>query len=385
MLSSNLPLQHKIIEYKPTHDRIEIIGSGQLDSAGQVTQAIATPAQELPQTVVELSPTQLTHIDGIPRYSNSEIQTFKKCRRKWWLTYVRQLAPNTPDSITGTRAIGNRIHRVMQRYYVPAHEHSNDLISALEDVIRDDWAAIEEQYRPLGGVTQEIIGAYRKQCDLERAMVEGYVDWLAETGADSDFEVIESEGYLEAQLPGVNAMIVGRLDVRVRRFSDQKKYFIDHKTLGTFLEAGLALGMDEQMLTYMVLELLHDPVDSLSVGAIYNMIRRVKRTGTAKPPFYRRMEVQHSPKELANFTQRLIRIINEMEFIKQRLLATNDISIVYPSPTRDCHWSCPHVTVCRMFDDGSRAEDALASLYKAHDPYAYYVAPQQAETHDNQL
>ena len=41
--------------------------------------------------------------------SNSEIQVFKDCRRKWWLNYYRRLMPRKKD-YTGALALGSRIH-----------------------------------------------------------------------------------------------------------------------------------------------------------------------------------------------------------------------------------------------------------------------------------
>jgi hypothetical protein len=35
----------------------------------------------------------ITNNSGAYRVSNSEIQTFKDCRRKWWLAYDRKLKP----------------------------------------------------------------------------------------------------------------------------------------------------------------------------------------------------------------------------------------------------------------------------------------------------
>ena len=40
--------------------------------------------------------------------SNSEIQVFKDCRRKWWLNYYRRLQPKKKE-FTGALALGSRI------------------------------------------------------------------------------------------------------------------------------------------------------------------------------------------------------------------------------------------------------------------------------------
>ena len=50
------------------------------------------------------------------RISNSEIQTFKDCRRKWWLSYYRRLKPKSAN-MTGALALGSRIHEALDMYY----------------------------------------------------------------------------------------------------------------------------------------------------------------------------------------------------------------------------------------------------------------------------
>ena len=50
------------------------------------------------------------------RLSNSEIQVFKDCRRKWWLNYYRRLQPKQKD-YTGALALGSRIHEALDQHY----------------------------------------------------------------------------------------------------------------------------------------------------------------------------------------------------------------------------------------------------------------------------
>ena len=50
------------------------------------------------------------------RISNSEIQTFKDCRRRWWFTYYRRLQPRERN-FTGALALGSRIHEALDQYY----------------------------------------------------------------------------------------------------------------------------------------------------------------------------------------------------------------------------------------------------------------------------
>jgi len=78
------------------------------------------------------------------RLSNSEIQTFKDCRRRWWFTYYRRLQPKEKQR-TGALALGSRIHEALDQHYstgkslLEAHsalveEEKKSLLSEFKDV-----------------------------------------------------------------------------------------------------------------------------------------------------------------------------------------------------------------------------------------------------------
>lgn len=337
---------------------------------------LPTPPQEPSSAVPVLSPWQLTQQDGILRVSNSEVQTFKRCRRRWWLAYYRRLVPLAePD--TGVSAVGGRIHRALRWHYHADPALRVDVRDAIEAVVAADWKAICERYFAQDGasVPPAVQVAFRKESDLERTMVEGYVKWLAETGADSELQVVGSEQYLEADLPGYvgQVRLVGKLDARVRRTSDGVRLFMDHKTLGAFGPLVRVLPMNEQMLFYILLESLQED-DERCAGALYNMLRRVLRTSRANPPFYQRVEVHHNPRQLDSFLRRTVGTVTEIMALRTKL-ATEDahIDVAYPTPNQDCTWQCRYVDVCPMFDDGSRVESALAAQFSPGDPSGYYV------------
>lgn len=314
-----------------------------------------------------LTPSERTLLDGVARYSNSEVQLFADCRRRWYLTHVLRLRPRH-ESPVGVRQVGDRLHRALQEYYVPAGPR--DPRDVLEQLVREDWAALGDH------VDEETALAFRKDADLERVMLDGYVAWLAETGEDAELTVVEPEAYLEADLPGTDVRIIGRIDVRVRRTApatSSQRLFLDHKSTGSINQLVRFLPMHPQVLHYMLLEQLQADEQDPVVGALYNIMRRVKRTASAKPPFYVRVEVHHSPVELLAFRRRLAGAVNEIELIRAQLELTGDhLRFAYPRPTQDCSWKCPFAQVCPMFDDGSRVEAALDDLFVVGDPHDYY-------------
>jgi hypothetical protein len=198
--------------------------------------------------------------------TNSNVQTFKRCRRKWWLTWYRGLARREEDML-GIRRTGSRIHQALQAYYVPENETPTDPRDALERALTEDWTLIKQAADARGHdefVVADMEAKFRKTADLERAMIEGYVEWITETGCDAELRVIKSETQVSAPLfdyvradgevQPVHAL--GLLDVRAYRTSDGVRMFIDHKTVGDLKTPSMTLPQNEQMLHYHLLEWL---------------------------------------------------------------------------------------------------------------------------------
>ena len=131
--------------------------------------------------------------------------------------------------------------------------------------------------------------------------------------------------------------------------------------------------MNEQILTYMLLEALKNGEENRSDGGIFTMLRKVKRTASAKPPFYDQIEVRHNIFTLRAFWNRIHGVIVDMMRVRKGLDEGQDPNyLAYPTPTRDCKWKCQFFTICPMIDDGSAAEEALSEMFEEADPYGYY-------------
>jgi PD-(D/E)XK nuclease superfamily protein len=306
-------------------------------------------------------------VNGVRLVSNSEVQTFKACRRKWWLTYHRALTSRQTE-FSGIRSIGTRLHLALSAYYTPGYTDSVNPLEAHVKAAEEDMAAYLANAEERGFVADT--APLLRDFSLERIMLEGYMQWLEETGADSDLEIISSEQYMEAELkPGVK--IIGKIDARTRSRTTGRRKFIDHKSVQVFVKPQL-LRQNEQFLHYELLESLSGETERCD-GAFYNQLRRVKRTATAKPPFYKRETVEHNRYELDSYLKRLRGTIREIELTEKRLEQGIDpLFLVPPTPTQDCDWKCPFVKVCPLFDDGSRVEAALESQFVQHDPLSYY-------------
>lgn len=302
------------------------------------------------------------------RLSNSEIQTFKDCRRRWWLTYYRRMQPKNKD-YTGALALGSRIHSALDEYYA----QGVPLLDAYADLVVKDKALLEADWRDTTSLDSE--------AELGRIMLEGYLQWVEENGIDSELEMISTEEKITASLFNGEVELTGKLDMRVRRKIDGVRMFRDFKTVGGSLGdfANLA-PMNEQILTYMLLESTKADESERSEGGIFTMLKKVKRTANARPPFYEQIEVRHNIFTLRSFWNRIHGVIADLMRVRKALDdGENHAYVAYPSPTRDCKWKCQFFSICTMFDDGSSAEQALTEMFEKSDPYAYYESEKGSE------
>ena len=163
--------------------------------------------------------------------------------------------------------------------------------------------------------------------------------------------------------------------MRVRRKSDGVRMFRDFKTVGgSFADFASQAQMNEQILTYMLLESAQNKEPGeRSEGGLFTMLKKVKRTANAKPPFYEQIEVRHNVFTMRSFWQRIHGTISDLLSVKKALDAGADPNFVaYPRPGKDCKWKCQFYTICPLIDDGSAAEAAISEMYEVSDPYGYY-------------
>lgn len=318
------------------------------------------------------------------RLTNSEMKLWRRCRRQWYLAYYLKKGKAEPDFGRPT-SLGSRVHNALELLYANQLELESsggegwdevDVIAFLKEGIADD---IEK----FPGYEAEIT----KEGDLAVRMLEGYLQWLEETGNDQFLKVVQPEQGVEIPLTsggpsapeGVN--LLSKIDVRVRDERDASMWALEHKTVQSLQMPLPTLQIDTQLLTEHLVEFLHmletvDPVEAdkqRADGVLYNMLRKVKRTANAKPPFYGRTAVRHNMTELRNHWRHVVAQAREIIDAHERLDAgESHHSVVYPSPTRDCNWDCPFFNVCPLMDDGSDWEGALSDLYVDIDPLDRY-------------
>jgi len=318
-------------------------------------------------------------VNDVMRISQSRLKTHKRCLRKDWLENVRRLAPRLYGPV-GALQSGSRVHEALEAYYTP--DSTTDPRQALEHAIGAALVGYADQCQKLGVEPDlSVLEKFRKDTDLERAMVEGYFEWLADEGDDSTLHFVAAEEQISITADQLGAdfgrpvEIVGKLDARAVDEVTGYTLFVDHKTVQNFAQILPTLQGDPQMLHYHLLLSITRPDEHVD-GALYNMLRKVKRGKTAKPPFYQRETIVHNAAEIESYRLRLIGLITNVIEFEDRVTQLGDLGpkmFAQPTKTRDCSWDCPFFNVCDMFDDGSRVEAALAELYEERDPLARYT------------
>jgi hypothetical protein len=176
--------------------------------------------------------------------------------------------------------------------------------------------------------------------------------------------------------------VVGKLDARFRREMDGARKFMDHKTAASLTMALPTLQMNTQMKHYRWLESKTTPEGEQADGALYNVLKKVKRTKSAKPPFFARYEINHNQEELDNYEKHMKRIIHQILALEVELADTpleEQAHVAYPSPDESCSWKCQFFQLCGAFDDGSRAEDMIRDQFVTRDPLARYAEGDKPE------
>jgi hypothetical protein len=293
--------------------------------------------------------------------SHSEIACFRQCKRRWFIIYVLGFSPDPAKaSPVGATQLGTRVHLALQAYYA----YGLDPLA----VLRWDYQDVIDN-RPFD--EPELA----EEMEYALAMVEGYLEWVAEEGIDDGFEIIDSEKELQAGIitaDGDKVVLRGKLDQIVRRKFDDVLLCRDFKTVGTLQKAD-SLVLGTQLRHYALLQSLIAPEEERVEGGIFVMLRRVKRGGGSKPPFYAIESVHLNQQDMRSYWFHVREIAGEMIRARRRLEdGESHQSVVYANPTDACNWICPARLQCPLFDDGSRWQDALQGHFVKRDPYAYY-------------
>ncbi|QEM41603.1 Cas4 family exonuclease [Gordonia phage Forza] len=319
--------------------------------------------------------TQLGLESRIPRINNgirvsqSDLAAFKADRREWLLSSYLGLKPKD-EPVYGPLRLGTRVHAALERYYGYGHE----LVDTYVEIAHDELRKLEESKVVFD------VSAWQREAELGRIMLAGYAEWLEETGADANLEILGAEEKLShlVEIDGVTVELRGKIDLRARDTFTGQNLVIDWKTTANMAWLSASAPHSEQLLTYMTLERLQGdghPDEYLLQGARFVMLRKVRRTGTAKPPFYDTIEVHHNKTRLRNYyTQLLGTLADYVRVVKALDESIDHRFVAYPNASTHKRWS-PYNALTQMMDDGSDVEAMIADLFVQNDPHERYADP----------
>lgn len=319
--------------------------------------------------------------------SFSDLGKFGQCRRAWYLATYRKLRL-LDEPPTGPLPFGSRIHSALEAFYDGTVDSP---VTAWKALMQHEYIVAEANGNPY-------TDSLDKESDLGHRMLEGYIEWLDEEGEDAYFETLSVEEALIEHLPmvvdidgvphEVSVLVRGKLDRRLRRLSDGAIYINDFKTMANFAETSIfSLEQSPQPRIYRRLLLANSLEGETDVrGVVYTLLRKVKRTATAKPPFYKRVTIEISDIEQAAYDARLQGAVEQVVQAQVRLDRGEDHRRVAFFNTGWWCNSCPFKNPCQLMQSSPQgAEDMLANLYTEGDPWARYLmanggAPDDAES-----
>lgn len=318
-------------------------------------------------------------------FTNSELALKRRCWRHWYFQHYLKIFRQR-ESVHEARYTGNLVHLGVAEMYNQGH----DPLAVIAYEAATDRATEEQSLVDAGDMARALIEqnieTIGKSEELALIIVEGYIEWLEEEGADSYLQFLSAEEELAVVVPSPTlqdmrpdgVMLLGKLDARFLDERSQARVFMDHKTVQNFPDLEKWAHLNPQFLYYGLIEYLFHLEEKAGEatwtdGGILNMLRKVKRTARATPPFYKRKDVRHSIHELRNFFSRTVGEMTTILNAEDQLEAGVDHHLVCPpTPTKDCSWDFPYIHLCSIVDDGSDAAGFIQEAFIIGDPLARY-------------
>lgn len=303
------------------------------------------------------------------RFTSSELRLYQRCRRSWYVRYYLGYAPRRDAGDVSVSRVGTLVHLGVEAYYKTGDWAEG--LRAVSLAVVDNLRELEEAHD--GGARSAKVVS---NGELVRIMLEGYFEWLEETGADADLatEAVESE--ISAPILDGRAVLLGKVDRTGRRRSTGRTVILDTKSCQGVRDQEILAPMNPQFKHYAVIERLNgnDRIE----GAEVRWMRRVKRTARSKPPYYGIVQVQYPTAVLRGYYTQTLSVVREI-LGKEACLRSGLTALelgLGPTVDRACSY-CPYRPVCPMLDDETVSEtDMLQWSYEKVDPLARYAEPE---------
>lgn len=290
------------------------------------------------------------------KISNSEINTYLDCKRKWYLGYYLGLKKKEDGTEQVTAlTYGTRIHKALEGWYIPDEAARVNPREAIRKIYAEDEANVFAA----GGDMDK----FHEDQKSSFFLIDYYMDKVEKEGFDLGLNYVAAEQSYEAQIDD-EIIFRGQIDCIVERESDGARWNIDHKTYKSPGPEIQIAHLNTQFLGYMFL--YRENNEDYLAGSIMNIFKKVKTT-RAKDIIHREY-IRHTQLETDNYARRLKVIGNQILKLKKKLDDGADpVFEAYPHITNQCPWRCPFLTVCGMCEDGSDWEGMLNANFESHD------------------
>lgn len=300
--------------------------------------------------------------------SMSALETFQRCRRKFYYRYVLGLIPKeTPEYM----AIGSAFHAGVAGGY-REYASRKHFVEIAQQAFRE-WLNTDDAR----GFNPD-----------DRGLVEDMIKyWWEHEGITQDYsEIVSVEEHLPYQIPGTDRYIRCTPDLLARRSDSGRLVLTDHKTVGGVNEALAFLPLDFQLRLY-TLQTWRRYGELPEID--YNMVRRelppdfmradgqmpYALTPTGKPSkrsadpkdYIRRERQTFTEKQLLTFEKQLLAIVNDVD-------GEDDYTrTVIKNGATACS-GCKYLTQCTRELDGGKLDGITLKWEFDHDPDVLEVA-----------
>ena len=271
--------------------------------------------------------------------SNSEISTFKRCRKKWYYAYKEKLKPKIPDA---KLMFGNGIHIALAEYYQKYFlfknvkgDGQNLLLNSFKTWAKNEFKKICLNSNNDPTIVEQTKNLIKKGLKLLKA----YYDFSI---MNDNFKILKAEKRIELPIMK-NLIFAAKADALIK--DDNGLWLMEHKTTSTLDYSSKNLVLDEQATRYLwaFSEYYKKDIN----GVLYNFLCKTKT------PKFKREKVYRTPEFLKEIKSQLL-----LEFEDMRK------PNIYRSPDISCNWSCEFKELCVAELDKSDVEYLKDSLYE---------------------
>ena len=259
--------------------------------------------------------------------SNSELETFLRCRRMWGFESINRMNLRTRKPMPHLAFYtGEVVHKIMEQQVILGHKPDIDAI------LNEQEKVAEERYADIVGArwSTEERQLLQDSRELVTSIMNHYFrHWGSENPLGNEFRYLKAEVTFRVPIPDTEHHLVGTIDGIAERF-DGTIYLVEHKTtsVGFPKPEELQVSRQLQAYTWAASQLLETPVSGIIYDGILKkapLIPRVLKDGTlsrqivATTPEVYRLAIQAMNLNEADYTD-VIASLRDDHFFQRHII-----------------------------------------------------------------